>query len=342
MLSRERLEEALAAFGRVRVAVVGDFYLDRYVVGTAQEISREAPIPVVRVEQDVHSPGAAGNTALNVRALGARTYVVGVIGRDPAGETMRAELARLGVDASGLIGAADRHTPTYTKVYASSFHGQVQQVARFDRENTTGLSEETEAELVQRVARALKEMDAVVLQDQTEVAGTGVITQRVVQAAAARADRLSVGDSRNRLGGMVGVGVVVPNEYEATVAAGVHGGPGEPITDDRVNQAGQILLERLGSEHVIVTRGGRGATLFSRGRTPVAVPTVPAEGPLDVTGAGDTMTAAVAVGMAAGLDAEEAAALGNLGAGVTVRKLGTTGTATPDELRAAWARGPKG
>ena len=337
MLTQRRLEEALTAFRRTRVAVVGDLYLDRYVIGTAETISREAPVPVVRIEEDLYSPGAAGNTALNVRNLGVQTYVVGVIGQDVAGEIMRAQFAEHGVQTPGLIAAAGRHTPTYTKLYASSFHGVAQQVARFDRENRMGLSANAERQLLDQLGRVLNEMDAIVLQDQTEVAGTGVITDRVIQAVAARTEKITVGDSRNRLAALKGLTAVVPNEYEGTMAGGLRGEAGESISDEMVNEAGRRLLDLLGCQHVIITRGEKGCSVFSKGAAPVLVPTVPVKGEIDVTGAGDTMTAAVAAGMAAGLSVEEAVDLGNLGAGITVRKIGTTGTASPDELRAALA-----
>ena len=335
MLTERVLEEALKAFEGTRVAILGDFYLDRYIIGTVETISREAPIPIVQIEKDTYSPGAAGNTALNVCDLGVQTYVVSVIGEDVAGEIMQKEFAKRGVDTSGMIVAADRHTPTYNKIYASAFHGQMQQVARFDRENKTGLSPKVEDLLIEQVERTLDEMDAIVVQDQTEVRGTGVITDRVIQTAARRKDKITVGDSRNRLTALKGLTAVVPNEYEGTVAAGVHKGGEEEITDEMVNQAGHRLLDILGSQYAMITRGEKGTTVFSKDKAPVLVPTVPAEGEIDVTGAGDTMTAAVAAGMAAGLSAEQAVALGNLGAGITVKKIGTTGTALPDELRAA-------
>jgi len=340
-LSIEELARILDGFEGRRIAVLGDFYLDRYIWGNMEGISREAPVPIVRVEQDVYSPGAAGNTALNVRTLGASVYAVGVIGEDIAGEIMRREFARRGIDDTVLLGDGERHTPTFSKIYAASYHGKRQQVARFDRENESGLSPAMEEALLDRLEETIHRADALIVADYAEVPGTGTVTDRVLREAgqiAQAGGTPSVGDSRDRIAEFAKFTVVVPNDYEAAMAAGVyHPHTSGDIDDETVIESGGRLLNRTDGESVIITRGERGMTVF-QGEGWTHVPTVPAYGEIDVTGAGDTVTAVIALALASGIDLVRAAEIGNLAGAVTVGKLGTTGTATKEEVLEMYRR----
>ena len=336
-LSTEELTRTLDGFKGRKIAVLGDFYLDRYIWGNMEGISREAPVPIVRVEHDVYSPGAAGNTALNVRALGAEVYAVGVVGEDIAGEIMRREFAQQGIDDTALLTDSARHTPAFSKIYAASYHGKRQQVARFDRENEDGLSPSIEKALLDRLEEVLGRADALIVADYAEVPGTGTITDRVLQEAGRTAQMRgtpSVGDSRDRIAEFAKFTVVVPNDYEAAMAAGVyHPHTSGDIDDKTVLESGRHLLDRTGGESVIVTRGERGMTVF-REEGWTHVPTVPAQGEIDVTGAGDTITAVISLALASRVDLAYAAEIGNLAGAVTVGKLGTTGTASRGEILA--------
>ena len=344
-LSIEELIQMLDGFEGRKIAVLGDFYLDRYIWGNMEAISREAPVPIVRIEHDVYSPGAAGNTALNVRALGGAVYVVGVIGEDISGEIMRREFARRGIDDAALLTDRNRHTPTFSKIYAASYHGKRQQVARFDRENEGGIATDAEEELLRRVEDVLDEADALIVADYAEVPGTGTITDGILQAVGwiARArSKPSVGDSRDRIAEFAEFTAVVPNDYEAAMAAGVYRPHSSgDIHDDTVIESGERLLERIGGEAVLVTRGERGMTVF-RKEGWIHVPTVPAQGEIDVTGAGDTVTAVIALALSGGVDLVRAAEIGNLAGAVTVGKLGTTGTATKEEIVEMYRRLQRG
>ena len=340
--SEQTLVEALSAFEGKRIAICGDFYLDRYILGVMEGISREAPVPIIQIEEDAYSPGAAGNTALNVRALEAEVLAVGVIGDDVAGEIMRREFDRRGICHVHLLTDPSRHTPTYTKIYASSYHGRRQQVGRFDRENREGLSSEMEDRLLDALKEAVEGVDGVIVVDQTEVTGAGIATPKLLRflsgwAAESRLrfqeGRIVVGDSRKRINEFKGLTALVPNDYEATTASGFYEFHlDEDIGEEAVERAGAHLARTLGCEAVFVTRGQLGISVFEKEGSHTHVPTVPAEGEVDITGAGDTVSAAITLSLCAGLSFVEAAEIGNWAAGVTVKKLGTTGTASKEEI----------
>ncbi len=344
-LTRERLEEILGKFVGLTVVVVGDFYLDRYISGSMEAISREAAVPVVRIESDFYSPGAAGNTACNLSSMGAKVIAIGVIGYDISGEIMKRELSARGVDAEHLFASARRHTSAFSKIYASSYHGRKQQVARFDQENDSPIGPEAEAQIIETLDFLSSECAAIVVADYAEIPNTGVATTLVLEKVASltRGKKiLSIGDSRDRIAQFKGFSVLVPNDYEAAMAAGVYR-PHESrhISDETVLIAGRELREITRCDAVIITRGERGMTVFSMEGKPIDVPTVPCTGEVDATGAGDTVSAALTLSLAAGADVVEAAELANIAAGTTVKKIGTTGTPTHEEILSAFDALPK-
>ncbi len=340
-LTRKRLEEILGKIRGIKVAVVGDFYLDRYISGSMEAISREAAVPVVRIETDFYSPGAAGNAACNLSSMGAEVSAVGVVGEDLSGEIMKGELGKRGIKTEHLIGAAQRHTPTFNKVYASSYHGRKQQVGRFDQENDCPIGAQAEKSVIEALDQASRECRAVVAADYAEIPDTGVCTKRILEKVAAltrEKNVLSVGDSRDRIAEFAGFSVLVPNDYEAAMGAGVYR-PHESkhISDETVLCAGRELKELTLCQTLVITRGERGMTVFPTTGKPIHVPTVPCTGEIDATGAGDTVTAAIALSLAVGADIVEAAELANLASGTTIKKIGTTGWPTPSEILSAFA-----
>ena len=341
MLTVERLRTILDQFPRLKVAVFGDFYLDRYGTGTMEAISREAPVPIVRLrhrESNRYSPGGAGNTACNALALGARVEVVSAVGDDLYGREMRSQFHQLGIGADHLVLSPERVTPAFEKFYASAYHSELQQVSRIDMENDQPMSAPLEAQLREHLWHAVDRADVVIVADYVEVAGTGCVTDRVLKevcAAAVRDRPLFIGDSRDRIGRFTHI-LGTPNDYEAAMAAGIYKPHmSQDISDQTVHQSGQVLTRALERE-LIITRGKRGMTVFDRDGHPTAVPAVPVTGPTDPTGAGDTVAAALAAALAAGASLTEAAEIGNLAARVTVQKLGQTGTASIEEIQAQW------
>ncbi|HET7464253.1 MAG TPA: PfkB family carbohydrate kinase [Longimicrobium sp.] len=321
-LSRARLNEILERSRELRVAVVGDVMLDVYLVGNVERISPEAPVPVVHVTEERYALGGAANVAANVVALGAECRLVGCVGADDAGARIGAALRELqgGTVDARLVRIAGRPTTTKTRVVARH-----QQVVRFDREHADDLAEPCATELCDAVRDAVAGADALVLEDYNK----GVLAPPVIRAAldAARAAGIpSVVDPKFRhFMDYGGATVFKPNALELGAALGTAVRPGDDawLEDARA---------RVGARHLLLTLGEDGMALRSEGEPTFRIPTVARE-VYDVSGAGDTVTALVAVALAAGATIREAAVLANLAAGIEVGKPGVA-VVTPDELRA--------
>jgi D-beta-D-heptose 7-phosphate kinase/D-beta-D-heptose 1-phosphate adenosyltransferase len=306
-----------------RVLVVGDVMLDEFIWGSVVRISPEAPVPVVEVADQSFHVGGAGNVACNVRALGGRAVMVGVVGDDAAGGRVREALGAAGVEPS--LAAADRGRPTTVKTRIIAHH---QQVVRADRERSDDVPGSVEDDVLERVRRALAGSEALILSDYRK----GVLTPRVLRSVIALARRHGVPvlvDPKVRHFPLYrGVTLVTPNQSEAEQAAGVR-----IRTAADLEAAGRKILAALRCGAVLVTRGEEGMTLFEGGAPPVQVPTAARE-VFDVTGAGDTVIATLGLALCAGASLADAARLANYAAGVVVGKLGTA-TASTDEVLAA-------
>lgn len=308
---------SLPDFSACRVLVCGDVMLDRYWHGATARISPEAPVPVVQVKNDEVRAGGAGNVALNAASLGARARVIGLVGDDEAGRLLGESLAARGV-ACAFERLAD--APTITKLRVISRH---QQLIRLDFE------ERFDARHAPRVADALaahlEGIDVLVLSDYAK--GTLADVPALIALARARGVPVVVDPKGSDFSRYRGATIVKPNlsEFEAVVG---------PCPDEATLIArGEALRAELDLEALLVTRGEQGVTLLQRGQPAHHQPTRARE-VYDVTGAGDTVSAALGCGIAAGLSLLEATALANLAAGVVVGKLGTA-TASLDELYAA-------
>lgn len=313
-----RAAELLARARSVRVLVVGDLMLDRYVVGSVERISPEAPVPVVRVLAERAAPGGAGNVAANATALGARCAVVGHVGTDPEGGQLLQQLEEAGVGIQGVVRDASRPTTVKTRVLAKN-----QQVVRFDREMDTDVHAPLADELAGRVERLASECDVLVVQDYDK----GVLAAPVVDAVTGAASVLGipwiVDPKRRRFFAYAGATVFKPNARELDDALGE---PNRP--DDAAWLA--AVRARLACRHLLVTLGDEGMALATESGVYLRLAAV-AQGVYDVSGAGDTVTATVAVALGAGAGIEEAAALANRAAAIEVAKPGVA-TVTPEEL----------
>jgi len=319
-LAPARARRLLAAMCGRPLLVIGDVMLDEFVWGKVARISPEAPVPVVAVTSESWQVGGAGNVARNVRALRGDALLLGVVGRDAAAQRIRGELEASGV-RSGLVNAGDgRPTTVKTRIIAHQ-----QQIVRTDRETAEAVPPAIEAELLAHVSEELPRAAAVIVSDYQK----GVVTPRLMRAviAAARRRRVPVlVDPKVRHFALYRhASVVTPNLAEAEQAAGMR------IRDaDDLVVAGQKLLKVLAAEAVLITRGEQGMSLFCRGQRPAHVAAFARE-VYDVTGAGDTVIATLALAMAAGARISDAAALANCAAGVVVGKVGTA-TASQDEV----------
>jgi len=320
-----RVDELLRRASSVRVLVIGDLMLDRYVSGQVERVSPEAPVPVLLVESERSAIGGAANVAANVAALGARCSTVGCVGEDTAGEELLAGLASRGVDAGATVRAPGRPTTVKTRVHAGQH-----QIVRFDRE----VEGDLEGDLVERLADAVQSLipmcDAVVVQDYNKGVMTGPVIQAVLSAADSSDRPVVVDPKRRRFFEYAGATVLKPNRREIQDALG-----------DFVRSDDETWMEatrrRLSCRHLLVTLGGQGMALQTEEGRLVRLPAA-AQGVYDVSGAGDTVSAVVAVALAAGASIDEAARLANHAAAVEVGRPGVQ-TVSPADIAAharAW------
>lgn len=318
-LTLDRVDEVLERARGTRVLVVGDIMLDVYLRGGATRISPEAPVPVVRVTEEDFALGGAANVATNVVALGAHCAVVGCVGSDGSGRDLISALAGYGIDADGVQLISGRSTTVKTRVMVRH-----QQVARYDRESDHELAPAEAAALIGAVKDRVAQADAVVLEDYNK----GVLVPAVIRAAidSARAENkpVIVDPKFRHFFEYSGATVFKPNLLELTAAMRGAAQPHDAAWMRRTR-------DELRAENLLVTLGEDGIALFTQKGEFVRVPTV-ARSVYDVSGAGDTVTAVIAVALAAGADVIEASVLANHAAGIEVGKAGVA-TVTPEELR---------
>jgi D-beta-D-heptose 7-phosphate kinase/D-beta-D-heptose 1-phosphate adenosyltransferase len=320
-----RANTLISRFANRRVLVVGDVMLDRFIVGSVTRISPEAPVPVVRFESEYVRLGGAANVAHNLAAFGANVVMVGVVGADSAADRLRGLLEESDLGAEGLV--ADTSRPTVEKV--RNVAGRNQQVARIDYEQDHDVSGEVEAHLVNRVQALGSNADVLLVSDYLK----GAVTRKVIDALLALKKRgapLLVDPKIPHLDCYRGATLLTPNNHEAEVAT-----HRLIRSDDDARLAAEEFRVRAGCDSVLITRGEHGMWLSS---TDVqgAVSAVARE-VSDVTGAGDTVVATLALTMAAGGSLAEAAVIANHAAGVVVGKFGPA-TVSRDELIAAASR----
>jgi len=329
-LSRTRLEDLLHGFRGKRVLVVGDVYLYEYIWGRMTEISTEGPVPVVHVDSRSHAPGAAGNTAAGIAALGASAILCSVIGDDANGRILTDCLRAKHVDVSPMVTVSGCATNTHTKINARGYHSAPQEVLRMHTVPPGHIGCAAEAAIIEHLERLAPDVDAIILVDLV----SSVVTRRiidVVRDVRAKHSLITVGDSRENVRDMRGMDLIVPNDYEAGMAINL-----TLDGEQAIERAGQMLMGCQNVQNVIITRGKEGMSAFSRNERPVHLRTC-AQDVFDVTGAGDTVSAATTLSLAAGASVIEAAQVANLAAGVAVSKVGTV-TVSPDEIIDAHAR----
>lgn len=319
-LDPARAAELLDRARTVRILVVGDLMLDRYVSGRVERVSPEAPVPVVVVEEERSQLGGAANVAANVVALGAACGVVGCLGDDPEGDHLLRAMETAGIDGSGVVRTPSRPTTVKTRV-----HAKPQQIVRFDRE----VVEDVDARSVSAVAESIRlrseVADALVVQDYDK----GVLTADVIRCSLDAADRsgipLVVDPKRRSFFDYPGATVFKPNRRELEDALG------EAVQPEEAEWM-EAVRKRLGCRHLLVTLGDRGMALRTESGESTLLAAAASE-VYDVSGAGDTVSAALAVALAAGATPSEAAALANHAAAAEVRRPGVR-TVTPEEITA--------
>ena len=326
-ISQKRASDLLRKFTRRRVLVVGDLMLDRYVYGSVTRISPEAPVPVVKVAKETSMPGGASNVACNIRTLGGRAAVAGMIGKDAAGVELRWLLTHADVNVDCAMMFAGASTIVKERIIAER-----QQVVRVDFERSAEWSARQSEKFLSMLALELGRADGVVIEDY----GKGAVTQAVADLVMATALRRGIPVGLDPKEGhdlhLPGITVATPNRREAFAIAGMidPGAKENPLADKALRKTGEILMEKWAAKNLAITLGPQGMYLMTRGREPRHVPTRARE-VFDVSGAGDTVIAACVTALAAGAEFLESAELANIAAGVVVGKLGTA-SCTPEEL----------
>lgn len=299
-------------FSKQTIVVVGDLVADQFLSGTIRRISREAPVFIVDHDETETRPGGAANAAANLASLGAGAVMIGVLGDDTSGAELRSALEIAGVNTGLIIDTAGLSTTTKTRVLAGQQYAPRQQVIRIDHASHQPLPQPVVDQILERLERAAANAAAVILSDYNY----GIVTADVFAAAKLLCKKLGIPlliDSRFGLRKFPGATAATPNKEEAEAAIG------NELDDARCDR----LREELGYDALLITLGNRGMLLSEKGNAVEHIPAVGSVQAVDVTGAGDTVIAVYALGLASGMSHREAAAAANHAGGIVVMKRGT-------------------
>jgi len=306
-----KLKAIIQNFRNKKIMVIGDLILDEFIWGKVSRISPEAPVPVVWVENESFMPGGAANVANNINSLGAKAYLVGVIGKDSRGGILRGELEHKGIDTKGVIVDSGRPTILKTRVIAHQ-----QQVVRIDKEKIDGLKEKTVKRIVNHVKDVIGQMDGLIIEDY----GKGLITPNLLKPILKLAKKhkkiISVDPKEDHFSYYKGATVITPNHNEASKAAGT-----KILDKASLRKVGNCLLNKLKTKVVLITLGEEGMAVFQEGTAFRRIPTI-AQEVYDVSGAGDTVISSYALSLASGATPIQAAHIANCAGGIVVGKVG--------------------
>ena len=320
IIDQQRAAELVREIATRNIVVLGDVMLDEFIWGDVSRVSPEAPVPVVDIRRESTHLGGAANVLANLLALGAKASVIGVVGDDSAGERIRSSMRDQNVlQEDAIILDKSRPTTIKTRIIA-----QNQMVVRADREHRTPVNRETEDRIISAVKSALETANALVISDYDK----GVVTPRIlaeVLPAAYGSMPVLIDPKARNFNAYRPATLVTPNHHEALRLADL-----EEDSDDNLRKAARMIRACLGCDGVLITLGNRGMMLVEGDGDPVNVETA-AQEVFDVTGAGDTVIAALGAALAGGASMSEAAVLANHAAGIVVGKLGTA-TASAREV----------
>ena len=310
-LSAARARELVARFGDGSVLIVGDVMLDHFVVGRVSRISPEAPVPVVEHDHDEYRIGGAGNVANNVRALGGSVDLIGMVGKDREADVLRGELRGRHIGCDGLVIDQTRRTTTKQRIVTT----RNQHVARVDYEDDADAGPDVERALLERVDRHIEHAGVVVVSDYLKGVVTRALAARIVEQGRTRHVPVLVDPKIPHIDYYAGATLVTPNHHEAEVATHMR-----IRSDEDAMRAGHVFMDRARCMSVLITRGEHGMSLIDPSGD-LHFPAVARE-VADVTGAGDTVIATLALGLAAGATRGEAAELANHAAAIVVGHFG--------------------
>jgi rfaE bifunctional protein kinase chain/domain len=333
MLTTAIIDTILTSIPQRTIGVVGDLFLDRYLDldSALTEPSIETGLDAYQVVGVRSYPGAAGTVINNLHALGVgRIVPISMIGDDGEGYELRQAIQKMpGVALANVVISSDRRTPTYTKPMLSRADGMPRELNRLDIKNRQPLPIGVEAAILEMLSAAWASLDVLLVLDQVGEPECGVVTtavrDRLAELAGKDAGKIVIVDSRERVGLFRNVWLK-PNERECMRAV------------DASDLRGAINeLVGLCGRPVLCTQGGRGMLVSESAQSePIEVPGYPVTGPIDIVGAGDSSSAALACALASGIGLIESAAFGNLVASITIQQIGVTGMASPEQVRQRW------
>jgi rfaE bifunctional protein kinase chain/domain len=312
-----------------QVAVWGDFILDEYIFGTTRRISREAPVLILSYRKSGYSLGGAGNSVLNLKALGAKPLPVGLVGADDSGRRILRILKQKNISTEYLITDKNFLTPIKTRILAGEETARKQQILRIDRERKVPESSETKQKLHKLLSSSLSRTQALLISDYNYATVKEDIFNRVLPQYKKKKIPVTL-DSRFQLLNFKGITVSTPNEPEVEGALHIQ------IDDDTqvLKKAGRELLNKIDAEAILITRGSQGMVLFEKGKAPYSIPIHGTTDIVDVTGAGDTVISVFTLALTCGASFKQASQLANYAGSVVVMKKGTA-TLNVKELKEA-------
>jgi rfaE bifunctional protein kinase chain/domain len=326
---RSRLHSIIDRFAGKKVAVWGDFILDEYLYGKTRRISREAPVLIISYQNQEFSLGGAGNSVLNLKALGADPLPLGVLGRDESGDKICEILRSQRLPTRYLLRLADYQTPVKTRILAGEENTKKQQILRIDKEALVPDAARLNKRLIGMLKYIAVSAEALLISDYNYL----TVQEEIFAAALPSFKKLKrpvTLDSRYRLLHFQGITAATPNEPEVEGALHIE------LNDNLLllKKAGDLLLKNLQSKALLITRGSRGMALFEKGKQPFIIPIYGPTDIVDVTGAGDTVISVFTLALACGATFREATILANYAGGIVVMKKGTA-TLSPAELKAS-------
>ena len=317
------IETIRTRFPERRVVVVGDVVADQFLHGTISRVSREAPVFILEHDETDTRAGGAANAAANVASLGGKAVLVGFLGNDANGQLLKESLERSNVDHGGLVLDDRIQTTTKVRVLAGQQYAPRQQVIRIDYANRAPMHDALYSQLKQKFTESCQGAEAIIISDYNYgAAHPDILEMARVHSRESKIPLLI--DSRFRLSNFAGATAATPNQEEVEQILGPDFSPEDCAS----------LRDRLGYEALLITSGNKGMTLYAKGDSPRHFDAIGSKEPIDVTGAGDTVIGAFALGLASGLTFADAANVANHAGGIVVMKRGTA-TVSSEELIAS-------
>jgi len=313
-MNKKKLIKIVDNFKGKRIGVIGDLMLDQFIWGDAERISPEAPVPVVFVQRESFVPGGAGNTANNISALGGKAFIIGLIGKDIAGQKLEKEFKKRGINAQGILKNSKKPTIQKIRVIARG-----QQMIRIDKENLANISNQEKNKVIDFISSQIQNWDGIVISNYTKGFITESLSQEIINLSKKYQKFIIVDTKPKQAFYFKDVSLLTPNFQEAKEISG----------KESLKEAGKAIQEKLNC-NVLITQGADGMTLFEKNK----IRHFPAKAKevFDVSGAGDTVTGVFAIALASGANLEEAAVIANHAAGIVVGKIGTA-VVLPEELK---------